>query len=148
MKTPWLIQRCELKEEKLKYDYMGSTEFETGGQSESLKRVFEKGISLGSAIINVGGKEVVVYMVATEGFPFEQYQPYLQKLAEYKLRLQEWTSFDEVVKAQVGFKTSFRTPSTNVWFDFQNDVLWTLEKNKRKALVSVLEGIKTKWSKK
>jgi uncharacterized tellurite resistance protein B-like protein len=149
MKTPWLIQRCELGDGRLRYDYMGSTEFEIGGQPESLKRIFAKGIRWGSATISVGGNEVVVHMVAADGFLFDEYQPYLQQLADHALRLKEWTNFDDVAKAQAGIETNRRyTPSANAWFDFENDVLWVLDKNKRKALVAVLEEIKKKWSEK
>ena len=167
MKTPWLIQRCELGEGRLKYDYMGSSEFKVGDRVESLKRIFAKGLETGSTTINFqagemsfstsGGStsqstyrqhtDVRVYMVAGKGFSFAAYRPYLQQLAEHKLRLQEWTSFDDVVKAQVGVKTNrgFST-RTNVWFDFQNDVLWTLTEDNLKALVSVLEGVKQAWA--
>ena len=154
MKQPWLIQRCELGEGKLKYDYMGSSEFEVGDQSKSIKRIFAKGIRWGSATVKVvtsavSEREVTVHMVAGEGFVFADYQPYLQQLANHELRLQEWTNFDDMVKAQAGIKTdrSFM-PRTNVWFDFRNDVLWTLTEDNLKTLVSVLEGIKQKWSEK
>jgi hypothetical protein len=35
---------------------------------------------------------------------------------------------------------------TNVWFDFQNDVLWTLSEETRTKLVVALEGIKKLWA--
>lgn len=147
MKTPWLIQRCELGDGKLRYDYMGSSEFEVGDQSKSLKRIFAQGMRKGSTTVNIDGKEAVVHMLAGEGFVFADYQQYLQQLAEHKLRLQEWTSFDDVVKAQAGIKTARDwTPRTNVWFDFQNDVLWTLTEDNLNTLVSVLEGIKQSWA--
>lgn len=147
MKTPWLIQRCELGGDKLRYDYMGSSEFEVGDQPKSLKRIFAQGMRKGSTTVNIGGKEVVVHMLAGEGFVFADYQQYLQQLAEHKLRLQEWTSFDDVVKAQAGIKTARDwTSRTNVWFDFQNDVLWTLTEDNLNTLVSVLEGIKQAWA--
>ncbi len=149
MKQPWLIQRCELGNGKLGYDYMGSTEFEIGDQAKALKRIFAAGVACGSVTINVGGKEVSVYMVASEGFTFADYQSYLQQLADHKLRLQEWTSFDDIVKARVGLQTDRRyTSRTNAWFDFQNDVLWTLTENDQRALVAVLDGIEKKWAEK
>lgn len=149
MKKPWLVQRCELGADELKYEYMGATEFEVGDQAMSLERIFAAGMVFASTTINVGGKEVSVFMVASEGFPFAEYQPYLQQLADHKLRLQEWTCFDEVVKRQVGVRLVSRyIPSTNVWFDFRNDVLWTLTEDNQKTLVAILEGIKQKWTEK
>ena len=167
MESPWLIQRCELGDGRLKYDYMGSSEFEVGDQAKSLKRIFASGMETGSAMIKFetaetsvstsGGStsqstyrqytDVRVYMVAGKGFTFVDYQPYLQQLAEHKLRLKEWTSFDDVVKVQVSVKTNRGFPTrTNVWFDIENDVLWTLTEDNLKALVSVLEGVKQAWA--
>lgn len=152
-KSPWLIQRCTLDGGMLRYDYMGSSEFEVSDQPKSLKRIFAKGMRTGSTTVKVvtsavSEREVTVYMVAGKGFIFTDYQPYLQQLADNKLRLQEWTNFDEVVRLHVGLRTGQYVPATNVWFDFQNDVLWTLTEDNQKALISVLEGIKQKWSEK
>lgn len=146
MIQPWLIQRCELREGKLKYDYMGSHAFEVGEQPEALKRIFVAGVAVGSASVVVGGKEVPVYMVASEGFPFFDYQFYLQQLSENNLNLQEHTYFDDALKVKVGLSISLRyPPRTNAWFDFRNDVLWTLTENDQKALIIVLEGIRNMW---
>jgi hypothetical protein len=143
MKTPWLIQRCELGSGKLRYDYMGSSEFEFGDQAKSLKRIFEKGMVGGTATISLQGKEVTVYMVAGTGFSFADYQQYLQQLVEHKLRLQEHSGFDNMVKVQLGIRIngSGYIPTYNVWFDIQNDVLWTLSEDNLQALVSVLRGV-------
>lgn len=149
MKQPWLIQRCELGDGKLIYEYMGSTEFEVGDQAQALKRIFAKGVAVGSTTVTVGDKKVSVYMVAAEGFPFALYQPYLQQLADNKLRLKEWTNFDDVVKEKAGLTTGRRhTPRTNAWFDFRNDVLWVLSEGSQKALFAVLQNIKKKWAEK
>ncbi|MFA7717698.1 MAG: hypothetical protein WC875_03200 [Candidatus Absconditabacterales bacterium] len=155
LRTPSLIQRCEIDDGKLTYDYMGNTEFEVDDlQPKSLKRIFSAGICIKSVNINVlDGKEIIVYMIAGEGFPFVDYQPYLQQLVDDKhgLSLQEWTNFDDAVKAQLEVKTPFmeafgHAPHTNAWFDLRNDVLWTLTEENHKALVSILETIKQKWS--
>ena len=155
MKTPWLIQRCELGGRKLRYDYMGSSEFEVGDQAKSLKRIFASGpmMRTGSAIVKVvtsavSEQEVTVHMVAGEGLVFADYQPFLQQLSECKLRLQEWTDFDEAVTAVAGWPVDGRLIRTNVWFDFQNDVLWTLSEDDLKTLVSVLSDIRRTWAKK
>ncbi|NQT49699.1 hypothetical protein HQ571_03330 [Candidatus Kuenenbacteria bacterium] len=147
MKSPYFVQRCELLDGRLEYDYMGSTEFEVGDQPQSLKRIFEKGLVWGTVTVTLDNKSVVVHMIAAEGFSFEEYQPYLQKMVERELRLKERTEFDDAVRKQLNLATdSFGAGPTNVWFDFENDVLWTLSKNKRKSLVAVLRGIQQKWS--
>ncbi|MBI5152880.1 MAG: hypothetical protein HZA36_00230 [Parcubacteria group bacterium] len=149
LKRPWLIQRCELGEGQLKYDYKGSSEFEVGDQAKSLKRIFAEGIYFESLRVDVGCWSVGVFVLAGKGFPFAEYQPYLQQLANDELNLQELSYFDSAIKARLGMHPRFiHIRGTNVWFDFQNDVLWTLTEDKQRVLVSVLEGIKNKWAEK
>ncbi|MFC1623591.1 hypothetical protein ACFL05_00530 [Patescibacteria group bacterium] len=149
MKTPWLIQRCNLTDNgKLMYDYMGSSEFEFGDQAKSLKRIFATGLYQGTTTVNIGDKRATVYMVASKGFPFVgEYQQYLQTDTDSRLHLKEPTGFNDAVKEALGIEND-RFRDTNVWFDFENDVLWTLSEENADRLVAVLEDIKTKWSKK
>lgn len=145
MRQPWLIQRCNLDENGLHYDYMGSTEFEIGDQAAALKRIFAIGLAIETTIIFIGEKEIRVYMVAAKDFPFSEYQPYLQQLAECKLRLKECTHFDDSVMEAITSSTAISASRTNVWFDFRNDILWTLSGENQGKLVSTLEKIKTLW---
>ncbi|MDO8516425.1 MAG: hypothetical protein Q7S28_04185 [bacterium] len=156
MKAPYLIQRCEIENSKLSYDYMGSSEFEWGDQAKSLKRIFAKGVAWASTVIRIQDPrvqerrehDVQIYMVARRDFSFVEYQPILQQLGEDKLRLKEASYFDTAIKAQLGFPLGpYERSRANVWFDFEeNDVLWTLTKNKRKALVGALTSIEQKWA--
>lgn len=150
MKTPWLIQRCELtNEEGLIYDYMGSAWFERGNQGKALKRMFSTVLCQGTATISINNQQVIVYMIASEGFSFSNYQQHLQADAEGKLHLEERTGFGDAVKEVLGIEMSWRSyADTNVWFDFENDVLWALTENDARHLVSVLERIKAKWAEK
>lgn len=149
MKQPWLIQHCELAGGKLIYDYMGSAEFEIGDQAESLKRIFAAGVELGTATVTMFRKQIPVYMVASKGFPFADYQPHLQQVAVGNFRPKEWTNFNDVVRAKAGgLKIFHHITHINVWFDFQNDVLWTVTEENQKDLVAVLNGIKRKWAEK
>lgn len=147
MKNPKLVQRCILSNDGMQYDYMGSAEFECGACPASLKRIFATELKWETAKIVYEGKEVVVYVVAGSEFDFEQYQSHIQSIVNNKVHLQERSGFQEAVDELLGFgKRSY--DETNVWFDIQNDVLWTLSKNKRKALVSKLESIKSAWAEK
>lgn len=147
MERPWLIQRCELGDGRLLYEYMGSFEFECGDQSRALQRIFAPGAVLGSVTVTVGGREMPVYLVAAKGFQFPDYQPYLQQLADYRLPLQErTTNFDYALKIAAGLPVD-QIPRTNVWFDFENDVIWTLSLSDREALLAVLENIQKSWKK-
>lgn len=150
MQKPWLIQRCRLGKGKLVvFEDMGSSEFEVGrfevgSRTESLKRIFAKGIRSGSCAVHVGNRMVAVFMVAGEGFVFTDYQTYLQQLVDGSLRLQEWTNFDHAVKFEAGLRTDVY--QTNTWFDIQNDVLWTLTRDNLEVLVSTLMSVKFQWS--
>ena len=146
MKRPCLVQRCEIGDGKIGYDYMGSTEFEIGDQPKSLKRIFAVGIAWKALAIKVNGTDVIVHMVAAQGFDFEAYGIHLQALANNQMRTHESTYFDTAVKRHAGLLNHHHFASINGWFDFENDVLWVLDKNKRKALIHALEDIKRKWS--
>jgi hypothetical protein len=136
-----------LEEGKLRYDYMGSSEFEFGDQTKSLKRIFATGIELGQLAVVVEGHEVLVYVVAIKGFPFADYQPHLQELVEGNVRLKERSGFDYAAKEQAGIPLDWRPyKGTKVWFDFPNNVLWALEEKDRQMLLGALEKIKEKWS--
>lgn len=152
LEHPDCIQRCNIQGGELKYDYMGSSEFEVGEQAKSLKRIFALGITLGSAKIRIEGKEIEVFMVAGKGFPFADYQRWLQQLAENKLRLQEQTYFDYAVLRHAGLDEKLPWYAKEIgkdissWFDFPNDVLWTLTEEGRQGLVRALEITQGKWA--
>lgn len=149
LEKPWLVQRCEIRDGRLRYDYMGSTEFEVGNQAKSIKRIFEKGVCLAQTNVFVGDKELRVHMIAAKGFPFAEYQYFLQRFAEGEFRLQESTYFDDAVKRAVGLTVDAPwSLDTNAWFDFKNDVLWTLNRVDCDALVVRLKELVLKWAEK
>lgn len=147
MEKPWLVQRCEISDDKLQYDYMGSSEFEFGACPASLKRIFAQGLSCSSTTVRHDGKEVSVYVVGANGFNVLEYQPYLQQMVDNTLRLKERSEFDEAIKQQLGIRLSWdRRIRNNAWFDIENDVLWTLTEENQRNLVSRLELIKQRWA--
>ena len=88
---------------------------------------------------------VTVYMIAGKNFSFVDYRPYLQQLAEGSLQVQSWFDFEDILKDQLGVKIDPKQLSqTNVWFDIDNDVLWTLSESNRQALILTLNRIKEK----
>lgn len=154
--TPWLIQRCKLDNEgKLRYDYMGSSEFEWGDQAEALKKLFSGKIRLPQVFVQAkdGGAPVGVYLIMQADFDVTKYQQHLQCLAEDKMQLQEAARFGE----HVTWKATRQKPrfgsEWDVWFDFtkrggqQNIVLWTLSEERRDALLARLKVITDKWAK-
>lgn len=155
---PWLIQRCKLADGKFCYDYMGSCAFEFGDQAKALKVLFRGKPALSEVVVQAsdGGASVVVYLITEEGFDVGAYQPYLQSMTDDKMGLQEWSRFDEAVnfcatgkEPKLGSRSSY-----DIWFDFtehddeRNIVLWTLDKDKRDALLAHLKQVTDGWSNK
>ena len=117
-------------------------------KQDSLERIFAIELQSDSTTICFHDTEVAVYVVASKGFQFDEFQEHLQCLVECKTSLQEPTYFELAIENKLGIEDEFSFQvSTNVWFDFVNDVLWTIDENNMSELVSVLEGIKRKWSK-
>lgn len=154
---PWLIQRCMLDAEgKLRYDYMGSSEFEFGDQAKALKKLFAGKVTLTETTVqaNDGGATVPVYLITQDGFDVNAYQPHLQCLADDKLRLKEYTRFGDAVNLKAyGKQPRFvRVIDYDIWFDFtesggeQNIVLWTLDREKRDALLARLKVVTDTWA--
>ena len=155
--TPWLIQRCKLADGKFSYDYMGSSEFEVGDQTKALKVLFAGKIALSEVTVqaNDGGATVTVYLITQQGFDASAYQLYLQQMADDKLRLKEFTRFGDAVNFRAtGKMPSFgRHSDHDIWFDFtgeheQNIVLFTLDANKRDALLARLKVVTDGWASK
>jgi hypothetical protein len=150
-KTPSLIQRCELNPVTLKliYEYMGSTEFEVGDQPESLKRIFADGMTTFKVTVQTDqGDSVPFYLTAGKEFNSRAYSKVINGLIEGKFRTKEYTALRETVKKILGkkrFEDDDYSLTTNVWFDFTNDVLFTPFKELSEKVIPTLEVIKTKW---
>jgi len=143
MEEPWLVQRCKLGGGELRFNHMGFREFSDGEQVKSYKRIFEKGMVSGSTVVNICNKVVVVFMVAGMGFDFTAYQQYLQRLVNGELRLRSPIYFEDAVMSETGIKPDPQLVRlVDVWFDFQNDVLWTLTRDNLEVLVSTMLSIK------
>lgn len=155
--TPWLIQRCKLESGKLRYDYMGSSEFEWGDQAKALKKLFAGKVVLLETTVQAsdGGATVPVCLIAQDGFDVSAYQQHLQQLADDKLHLKEYTRFGEVVNFKAtGKMPQFGVSEYDIWFDFteredeQNIVLWTIDHEKRDALLARLKEVTDGWANK
>lgn len=148
---PRLIQRCFLDREqkKLGYDYMGSTEFEIGDQYKSLQRIFAGEIRVGSCTVNydMHKKQVRIFMVARSDFDFTGYVRVLTGLVNRLWRTKERTYLAINIERHLGIDDD---PSDNfgkvdVWFDFKNDVLFTLTQENVDDLLAAFDGIRKSW---
>jgi hypothetical protein len=168
IRQPWLVQRGYFnKEGKIRYEYMGSAEFEMGPYAtiESQRSILAEGLESGMATVVVNiekgvcitGKdekrETKVFMIAGKGFDFSGYAPWLQKMADDEIRLKHYTNFCEASQKVHGIiredAPSWRHDfDTCIWLDTQNDVFWTLTQENNDKLLAKLEEIRQEWQKK
>lgn len=151
---PWLIQRCYFDREnkKLRYEYMGSSEFEFGDQATSLKRMFNGEIEIHCCTVKVQTslvheRPVEFRLVARKDFDFDSYTEVLQGLIERQWQTKEETYLEPILEKVMGFVDDERNSyiQTEVWFDFKNDVLFTLSQENADLLVVILANIKEHW---
>jgi hypothetical protein len=132
---PYLIQRADLLEKiappterltnAVKFDYMGSAEFEYGALPQSLRRIeeqFDKFVQRRVPEIVCEPYDVAVrvwsYLSDEE---FEVYKQHLLALRNDEIRTKEITRFAKDYKPRGSYKTNF-------WWDIQNDVMWSFDK--------------------
>lgn len=147
LRDHWLIQPCQLRVDGLKYHEMHAAIYEMGNQHRSLGRIFSQGIVASEEhLLIVDGVSISVYMVAGNGFPFGDYMPHLQSLVKRKTLPIEECFFEGAAKVVAGVSLNRSLVSwIDVWFDFQNDVLWTLTPELKERLVIALNEKKEIW---
>lgn len=153
-KDPSLIQRCMIEqrdgEERLIYDYMGSSEFEFGDQSKSLRRIFALGITEYKVNVHTSQNDSVpFYLIGGNDFDSRSYAHVIDGLIEQKFRIRENTylreTLDKILNKSNIDKDEQRNLNTEVWFDFTNDVLFTPFEDKAEKVKTVIERIKINW---
>src|SRR3989344_2427784 len=148
---PTLIQRCEFDGDTLRYDYMGSTEFEVGNQAKCLKEMFKEELVKRITGTEWRGKKLVFRLVAPRSFDFDSYKPVLQGLVNNEWRLQESLYMDKALTAfflpPARGREGCALYKVDAWFDFVNGVFFTYTKDKAKKLIHLLEDVKAKWAK-
>ncbi|MBP9822038.1 MAG: hypothetical protein KBC81_01160 [Candidatus Pacebacteria bacterium] len=148
---PRYIQRCAFdpsKERgKIEYDNMGAAEFELGSRPSSLKRIFAKGITRIETTIIFGEAVIKVEVIAGRGFNFTGYQELIQRVAvDETMRFKSAPLFREALEFKLGLKTPSPYENRfNLWFDINNDVLWSVDEGVGLAVEEELKRIKQKW---
>lgn len=134
MKTPYLIQRCEIKRpiapasadisKAVDFDYMGSSEFEFGALPKSLRRIEQTGWKIRLVPEIMQGEIALRVWSSFSDEEFEEYKTYLIRLrnpGSNPIRTKERTKFEEGGKISEFFNTDF-------WWDIQNDVMFGFDK--------------------
>ena len=139
MKQPWLIARGNFNGNSIRYDYMGSAEFEFNAVPDSWKRLALATIMSEILISAPNGKVFIVYVTHAPDFPIDEYEKFIQKLTDGDPRLKEETYFDRVLKYEAGIeKTRWILP--DVWHDIENDVLFSLnQENLSNAITHIVQ---------
>ena len=128
VEIPRLVHHCHLvnnyaEGDVLIYHDMGSDEYDCGGQSESLRRIFLAGFCKRIITVYINKQHFCVYLVASEKFSFNDYQQYLQLIIDGGLPLEKAVGFSDAVKDLLNLRISSQCyDGTDVWFDFKNDV--------------------------
>lgn len=136
-----MIQRARIKRpfvetvslsSSVAFDYMGSAEFEFGALPCSLHRMKETAFAYSLRTVRSISQDdswLRVYSRYDQD-EFNQYLQYLYDLREDKIRLKEWSGFYKI-------KTTGYSP--DFWWDIENDVMWTFEKQYAKRLPTFLQ---------
>jgi hypothetical protein len=123
---PFCIQRAKKKSKDennydlkgidtlLRFDYMGSSEFEWGALPKSLKRIRSIIEKYETREICVNNKQITVFYDTRIDFD-SSIKTYIEKLAEGKQYLKEYSDFDSYVNDGPFYgKTTF-------WWDIENE---------------------------
>ena len=163
MKTPYLIQRCKIKNVKdaeitgldalLSYDYMGAAEFEFGALGQSAKRITANLSTY--TIATTGLKDLTgkgLFSVCPKKDQAE--------VRGYACQLAEDGLVERTIrtKEHVGLKTAltgvslFGKPADewqmfHVWWDIQNDYFLVLGKPQAKLIMTALSRLQARWLK-
>lgn len=152
MKNPYLIQRCRYEEkgntnlgtitETYRPEYMGSSEFEFGAMPQSLRRMNDKIKDYKVSDYTISGKQVWFFVKETD---IREYVHSLEDLIREKYGiLKEVIKFpfyydekeiNERKDKEKQYKKKFKnpnyelTPWENVWWDIENDLIFSFDIN-------------------
>lgn len=121
---PYLIQRAKFhyRQDKkgidtiLKFDYMGSSEFEFGALPKSLQRIRDVISEYVYFEINLNGKSITVFCKENKKDFINQY---LTDLSLKNFTLKEYSDFDNYI-----YDGGFFKCNTDFWWDIENDVMF------------------------
>jgi len=141
IKHPYLIQRANFADrdfEKgidsiMKFDYMGSAEFEFGTLPDTLQEIRDNIESFTYLEAKVKDKEITV-------FCHEDHEPqviqHLIDISDSKFRTKEWHAFDDYVNDDGYFKDR-----VDIWWDLDNNIMfWKKSPEFEEKFKSIIEN--------
>jgi len=142
---PWLIQRAEIRSpladpkeatltKSLRLDYMGSSDFEFGALPASLRRIRSAPYHATRLVrwITQDESPLRVFSCFNEE-DFEKYTEFLKELRFGNPQLKEVSRFGANYPQEKYFCTDF-------WWDIENDVIWSFNKNYMNRLPQYLKN--------
>jgi len=112
-------------------------------ESEVARYTIQSGIGQAEMYLPFKDRDIPIFMVAGENFPFEGYLEYLTKFLTGEICFSEPIYFKEVIERIPG-----EWLRTNCWFDMENKVFFLLDKEDYKNLLVVLSDGASKLSEK
>jgi hypothetical protein len=126
--NPYLIQRAKFVngddlsrgiDAIMRFDYMGSSEFEFGTLSKSLKEIRANLSDYVYIPVKVGNKDIVVFYNLVKCQGIQEYLNRLAGLTSDKPCLKERSAFDDYIKDDGYFKDKF-----DLWWDLENHLIF------------------------
>lgn len=145
MKTPYLVQRGEIKKPLLQggnrlthavnMDYMGSSEFEYGALPRSL-RALQAGVLQKHLIPDITQGEHQLRVISLfDDQQMVEYTEYLKAMRAGQLHLKESSRFE-------ADRQPSRFSVTDFWWDVENHVMWSFHKV---AMNRLPEWLQSSW---
>ena len=151
----FLVQRAAIKRplshytdtrlsQAVDFDYMGSAEFEFGALPKSFRAIETEADALNLRVVpeivkatslerkanklHITGSSLRVVSLLTDA-QWAEYLPYLLEIRQEKRRLKEQARFSPTYDLNPGYS------KTDFWWDIQNHVMWSFDKNFMSGLV-------------
>lgn len=115
----------------LRFDYMGSAEFEFGALNKSWTRIKEKRVDYVLTHFIINKKKITVYCKAEQVIEMEAF---LKGLSMNKVRLKDATSFDRYINGQTEYDPC------DFWWDIENDFMfWRYDDKFKHEFLNLLQ---------
>lgn len=148
-KTPYLIQRCMLREgadksiagfdSVCRCDYMGSAEFEFGALPASLRRAVTRRYTARPSGLKKDGVDLMLACYSDE--QRRNVEAFLPKMATRSVRLHEPLYLQEVLSDEGGYSRDIC-----MWWDIDNDWFLCLNRQVADLLLKAIDALARKWA--
>ena len=142
MEVPYLIQRasfCHRENSKgidsiVRFDYMGSSEFEWGALPKSLKAIRANISDYVHSVVDIKGKPISVYCGSSQ---VSEIKEYLIGLSENKFRLKEFSGFNNYIN-----DNEMKYSRFDLWWDIENHLIfWKSDVSDDRQVIEKLREI-------